>query len=61
MNGKDYAGKQDCNWTEDEEALWHTDCGEIFQCGDGTPYSNDMRFCCFCGAVLKEVKWGDEE
>jgi len=32
--------------------LWDTGCGNTFHLEDGTPGSNGMRFCCFCGGRL---------
>lgn len=62
MNGHDKAGRLECHWTyDDEEDAWESECGSGFSFGEGGPFDNEMRFCCFCGAVLLEVKdEGDE-
>lgn len=56
-------GPELCNWTEDEDGNWSTDCGNAFVLNDGTPIENKMKFCCFCGDQLVEVRFGydDEE
>jgi hypothetical protein len=42
-----------CTWHEDEnDGCWDTDCGEAFVLNDGTPESNHMKFCCYCGKPL---------
>jgi hypothetical protein len=48
-------GMRICRWKEDEDGLWNTDCGQIFETIDGTPAENKMVFCPFCGAHLEEV------
>lgn len=44
-----------CDWKEDEEGNWHTDCDNIFVLTNGGPQANGMEFCCYCGERLKEV------
>lgn len=45
-----------CNWVEDEDGTWHTDCGGQFVFEElGTPMLNDMLFCCYCGKPLEQV------
>jgi len=44
-----------CEWTAQagsDWSLWDTGCGNTFHLEDGTPGSNGMRFCCFCGGKL---------
>lgn len=53
---------QTCIWTLDAveadwgEDVWATACGRRFQVTEGTPAENDMRFCCYCGGALTEVR-----
>lgn len=46
-----------CVWTHHEElSMWATGCNNEFQfmeC-DG-PKANGMKFCCYCGGVLREA------
>lgn len=53
-----------CNWTEDWEGNWNTECGEMFVFIDGGPEENRIRFCCYCGkpiVVQKYVEPVDDE
>ena len=51
-----------CAWTDDDEGIWHTACGNLHVINDGTPAENSMRYCCYCGGALpqppKETKDG---
>jgi hypothetical protein len=45
-----------CTWTEDPDtSSWDTDCGGKHEIIDGWPSENNMRFCCYCGGMLREV------
>ena len=51
-----------CTWLHVEGyeyEQWRTDCGQDFLLTDGTPSSNLMKFCCYCGNVLTEVEGED--
>ena len=48
-----------CRWTEDEDGVWHSDCGHAFVLNDGTPSENGMRWCSYCGAKLKQRTFKD--
>lgn len=41
-----------CNWKEDENGNWTTDCGEAFYLDTGSPEDNKFVFCPFCGGEL---------
>ena len=44
-----------CNWEVDEQNVWHSACGyELWLHADDGPEENEMRYCPFCGKVLKE-------
>lgn len=51
----------DCNWTQDWEGNWETECGNVAVVGDGAPHENDMRFCWYCGGRLVEVPFAEDE
>jgi hypothetical protein len=55
MNNK----QEKCVWTEDEDGIWNTSCGNAFIMNDETPSENDFKFCCFCGKLLVEEKYHD--
>jgi hypothetical protein len=45
-------------WSADEETVWSTECGEMFQFeNDCTPTENKMKFCCYCGGKLVEQNY----
>ena len=46
---------QPCNWWE-EDGAWTTGCANRFVLEAGTPEENSMRYCCYCGSVIKEVE-----
>jgi len=50
-----------CLWKEDSDGNYDTDCGCAFCLEAGTPSENGMRFCCYCGNVLFEVKYTPTE
>ena len=46
-----------CVWTADEHddySIWETDCGNTFQLEYDGPEENKMKFCCYCGKLLKQ-------
>jgi hypothetical protein len=45
-----------CNWIEDDDGVWGTECGNFFDLGDGTPHENGMHWCPYCGLSLQETK-----
>ena len=47
-----------CRWSEDRNGNWETKCGELTQ---GTPKTNKMAFCCYCGGKLIEVAYAKEK
>lgn len=47
---------EECLWAYDEwHDGWETGCGEAFCITDGKPTDNLMRFCPYCGRVLREA------
>ena len=48
-----------CTWTLDDcgdGEVWETACGQAFQFFDGSASDNKMKFCCYCGKPLEEVR-----
>lgn len=45
---------QVCEWLEDDDGNWETSCDNAHVLNDGTPAENGMKFCCYCGRVLKQ-------
>lgn len=44
--------KKACEWRQDDDGSWDTDCENKFCIEEGTPEENGMRFCCYCGKKL---------
>jgi hypothetical protein len=46
-------GPKTCEWKQDENGAWWTDCGNGFEFNnEGSPKDNKMKFCCYCGKPL---------
>jgi hypothetical protein len=50
--------EQSCIWTEDEDGIYQTSCGNSFEFMNGTPNDNHTKFCPYCGKVLTQSKGG---
>ncbi len=49
--------KRMCIWTRNEEYdFFETECGEGFSLIAESLKKNKMKFCCFCGRLIKELK-----
>lgn len=44
-----------CNWQEDDEGIYETECGEMFEFTASGPDANGFVFCPYCGLELCEV------
>jgi hypothetical protein len=42
-----------CKWVFCEDEGYHTSCDNIFIIIEGTPEENDMKYCPYCGKVIK--------
>ena len=50
-------GAESCRWTpDDDDDVYDTGCGGRFWIQSGTPTSNQMIFCCYCGKRIEEEK-----
>lgn len=54
---------ESCTWTEIDEdsSFWETECSESFILNDGTPETNGMVYCCFCGKPIVQESFVEEE
>jgi hypothetical protein len=45
-----------CDWTRRDTygVYWETACGHAVPLADGSPTQAGMRFCCYCGGLLRE-------
>lgn len=44
-----------CEWIQDENGVWETSCGNMFEIIEGTPRDNELRFCPYCGKHLVQI------
>jgi len=49
-----------CVWSEDDDGLFHTMCGNIHEFLEGGPLDNMHVFCPYCGARLLVEETIDE-
>ena len=45
-----------CEWTQNEDGIWETACGNMFEVMEGTPHENQMNYCPYCGKYLVEIE-----
>lgn len=50
-----------CQWTENEDGVFKTACGNKWKFIAGTPESNRMPACDFCGKPLVVVPYTPQE
>lgn len=49
-----------CEWCQDGDGYWHTECGEIFVvCNCESLEDNNILFCHKCGGLIKDVGYAD--
>lgn len=46
-----------CDWYQNSDGLWWTDCGSLFEFNDGGPFLNNIKFCGYCGKKLVEIPY----
>ena len=51
-----------CTWSnsegsneDDYDTQWETSCGGSFILNDGTPESNEINYCCYCGKPINQL------
>lgn len=49
---KTVSGRPMCQWTADDDGIYETECGNMFEITEGSPVENGMVHCCYCGGVL---------
>ena len=52
-----------CEWLDDEDCVYQTECGRAWQFVDGSVAENGVKFCPFCGGRVVEAEaagGGDE-
>ena len=49
--------KETCSWIQEDDpeiCYWKTGRGNSFYFTEGTPTDNNMKYCCYCGKLLKQ-------
>lgn len=54
-------GGRNCVWTEDDEGIWDTACGEKWVFTEGYPWDNKARFCFACGCPIEAKRYSEEQ
>lgn len=54
--------KEYCTWSNSEgseyddcDTQWETSCSGTFILNDGTPESNELKYCCYCGKPIEQL------
>ena len=50
-----YQSEKYCIWIEDDDGVYQTSCLHSFEFMDGTPESNGIKFCPYCGKELRQA------
>ena len=50
-----------CDWEENEDGWWNTDCGNAFEFTDGSPIYNEFKCCPYCGKTLTETPYSEDD
>jgi hypothetical protein len=50
-----------CAWTENQDGAWMAHCGPSFEFVSGGPVVNRFRACCYCGKILTEVPYVEDD
>ena len=61
LNAELLAAKNDsrlCRWVNDDDGVWHSECGESWEFIEGGPVENRTRFCHYCGGGVVVVTIG---
>jgi len=52
---KNEQSEQYCLWTEDDDGIYQTSCLHSFEFMNGNPELNGMKFCPYCGKLIRQV------
>ena len=50
-----------CIWTQDDDGVWHTACGQAHVFDTAGPAENHHRYCPYCGKPLVEKPAASDE
>jgi len=49
-----------CDWEENENGWWGTDCNNAFEFTNGSPTHNKFKFCPYCGKLITETPYSKD-
>jgi len=49
-----FQSEQYCLWTEDEDGVYQTSCLYSFEIINGTPETNGIKYCPYCGNLIRQ-------
>ncbi len=47
--------EETCKWSEDNDGVWSSECGDAWFFDSGDPQENSMVYCPFCGRHLTQL------
>lgn len=51
-------GANQCEWREDADGIWWSECGHGFMFSDaGLPSDHEFKFCAYCSRPLAEAEY----
>ena len=50
-----YQSKRYCLWIEDDNGVYQTSCLHSFEIMNGTPETNGIKFCPYCGKLIRQA------
>ena len=50
-----YQSERYCLWIEDDDGVYQTSCLHSFEIMNGTPETNGIKFCPYCGKLIRQV------
>jgi hypothetical protein len=59
MDYETITGRMECKWTQDDDGIWHTACGNAHEFMNEGPSENEHHFCPYCGGLLSAGKGGE--
>jgi hypothetical protein len=48
-----------CDWQQEEDGQWETDCSETFEFNEGGPKENGFEWCPYCGKKLTATPYSE--
>ena len=59
-SGFDVVVKKTCEWKEDKDGVYFTECNNAFFFDSDGVAENKGKYCFYCGKVIKEIKFNEQ-